>query len=390
MNPFSPTKEKFLILDIGLEKINSLALSFDEHRNLTIEKITEDIDLKKFLRSQARSIFQKSWEGKYFFNSRRRLIVSADSSFATTIPVPLDLKRETGDANAPITLGEMEDRLGRAMAKIFGRCRTEAARRLGIPEIDTVLVGEKTSQVEIDGRSISDPLGHRGNAMSLVLELTFTRRELFENLKQFFSSPEEFSFAEAPQASLAMLARVCGLPVNLIMGRENGKAGLFILEEAEETCSVLYREPFRWDAYAFPKKVAAEFGIDLVPAKDICALFREGTVSEDVAKKMNALARPLAEQFLHDLDKANLHGTIFVDTLSVLPFALPLEHKNIKIALVPTQDIFKKFDFTPTDPSAATPRVMLHYLAPFFEAYFKKNRSALNEKLRHRLHWLAG
>jgi hypothetical protein len=389
MNLFSPAKEKFLVLDVGQEKVSSLSLCFDEHRHLVIEKIAEDIDLKKFLNAQARNIFQKSWEGKYFFNSHRRLMVSADSSFATTIPIPLDFKRHVDEENEPISLGELEDFLARAIARVFPRCRNEASRRLRIAEIDTILVGEKTDQVMVDGRPMADPLGHRGNKISLVLELTFTGRELFENLKPFFSSPEEFAFAEAPQASLEMLAGARGLPSSLVVGREDGKTSLFIFEETEGKCPVLYREPFHWESDGFVKRVAAEFGIDVDSAEEICSLFSAGAVSVVVAKKMNEIARPLAEQFFHDLDKANLHGTVFVDMQHALPFTLPVKCDHVTIAPVPIADIFKKFNFTSDDPAAMTPRVMLHYLAPFFELYFKKNHSKLNEKLRHRVHWLA-
>lgn len=389
MNPFSPVKEKFLILDIGSEGVSSLSFSFDERRDLFVEKITENIDLKKFLHSQAKSIFQKSWEGKYFFDSRRRLIVSADSSLATTIPIPLSLKRKIDQSDGPITLDEMEDWLGRAMAKVFARCRNEASRRLGVPELDTVLVGERTDQTTIDGRCVPDLLGHRGSNISLVFELTFTHRELFESLRPFFSSPEEFFFAEAPQARLAMLSGVHGFPVSLVVGRGDGKTSLFIFEDAEGKCPVLYREPFHWECDLFSKKVAAEFGIDFASAEDICALFWAGGVSGTIAKKMNELARPIAEQFFHDLDKATLHGSVFVDTPHAMPFSLPLKRKTVALEPVPVEDILKKFNFTLHDPSFATPRVMLHYFAPFFESYFKKNNSKLNEKLRHRVHWLA-
>ncbi len=85
---FKP-KEKFLILEILPAAANGLFMSVDEDRNLVCEKFAEGVDLKKFLKSPAQRISQKTWEGKHLFDSRRRVIAIADPAVATTIPIPL-------------------------------------------------------------------------------------------------------------------------------------------------------------------------------------------------------------------------------------------------------------------------------------------------------------
>ena len=213
---FKP-REKFLILAIGPAGTDGLFLSVDEDRNIIFEKRAPGIDLKKFFASPMRSVTQKSWEGSYFFKAHRKVIAVADSSLATTIPIPLDLPREPGTEKAEVILPELENMIAQAMGKIFNQCRSEAAKRLRIHEIDTIMVGAKARNFKVDGHLVVNPVGFTGRKISLLLELTFTGRALFGDLKQFFNAPEDFFFAESAQARLASLARARELPLNLIV-----------------------------------------------------------------------------------------------------------------------------------------------------------------------------
>lgn len=385
---FSRSKEKFLILDVAPQGASALFLDFDERRELVFKKIVENLDLKKFLASQAGSIFQKSWEGNYFFNSRRRLIVLADASLATTIPVPLDFKRGTELADSPITQDEVEDWFARATARIFAGCRLEASRRLRTSDVDTVLVSQRVDHVTIDGRVAVDPIGRVGKKISFIIELTFANRELSELLVPFFNAPGEFFFAEAPQARLAALARIGALPVNIITARDNSKPSLFVFQEAEQGCLVVYREPFSWDSIAAVKNIAANIGIDLTTAEEIYNFFVRGAVSDAAKKYLDMLVTPSVKQFFQAVDKANIRGSVYLDAPRDLPLTLPRRRRHAVIEDVPVGTLLKKFGFSVGSETPISPRIALRYLAPFFELYFDNNCSDINDLLRKKLHWL--
>lgn len=381
------SKEKFLILDVGANEASALFLNFDERRELILEKTVSHIDLKKFLAAQAGSIFQKSWEGNYFFRSRRRLVVLADANLATTLPVPLDFRRKEEAVHEPITLGEAEDWFARATAKIFTGCRLEAGRRLGTGDIDTVLVGQRISRTAVDGRVVQDPLGHVGGKISFVFELTFAKRELAETLAPFFNAPGEFFFAEAPQARLAALARVRPLPVNIIETGDDGRSSLFILQEAEPGYRVLYREPFPWDGTAMLRSIAHDLGVSPSAAEGIYGKYIRHEISDAAKKYLDALAAPSSERFFHALDKAHLRGTVYYDAPRGLPFGLPRRRRAALIEAVPVDALLRKFGFS-TGAAQVSSCVGLRYLAPFLEIYFENSRFELNELLRKKLHWL--
>jgi hypothetical protein len=386
---FKP-REKFLVLAIGHAGVEGLFLSVDEDRNIIFEKRVKNLDLKKFLASPVRSMAQKSWEGAYFFKSHRKVIAVADSSLATTIPVPLDLPREPGAEKSEVVLPELENMIAQAMGKIFNQCRGEAAHRLAIHEVDTIMVGAKARTFTVDGHLVVNPVGFTGKNISLLLELTFTGRALFEDLKQFFNAPEDFFFAESAQARLASLARARKLPINLIVDEGPRGASLSILEKTKDGHPVLYREKIIWSFDILFTRIAAELGVGEVVARELYRAYLGGAMSEVAARAFKKFIDPAVEQFLKEVDKGKLKGFVYMDAEHDLPFALPHKHGAATFEPFPLAEILVALGFANREgKDCGSDAVVSRHLLPFLEAYFDKSNSEINQKLRRRLHWLA-
>jgi hypothetical protein len=386
---FKP-REKFLVLAIGPSGADGLFLSVDEDRNIIFEKRVRDLDLKKFLASPMRNMTQKSWEGAYLFKSHRKVIAVADSSLATTIPIPLDLPREAGAEKAEIVLPEMENMIAQAMGKIFNQCRAEAAKRLGIHEIDTIMVGAKTRNFKVDGHQVVNPVGFTGKKISLLLELTFTGRALFEDLKQFFNAPEDFFFAESAQARLASLARARKLPLNLIVDQGARGASLYVFQRTKDGHPVLYREKMQWNFNLLFTRIAAELGIGDAAAKEMYRAYLAGAMSENAARAFKKFIDPVVDQFMKEIAKGKLQGFIYVDAEHDLPFPLPHRRGGATFEPFPLAEILAQLGFADRMGDCDGPDAGIsRHLLPFLEAYFDKSNSDINRKLRRRLHWLA-
>ena len=384
---FKP-REKFLVLEIAPGGVNGLFLSVDDERDLLFEKFVEDIDLKKFLKSPVRSIVQRSWEGEYLFKGHRKAIVAADSALATTIPVPLSLPREAGTGKAAIMLAELENMIAQAMGKVFNRCRAEAARRLGVHEVDTILVGAKARNFAVDGHHMMDPVGFAGKKISLLLELTFTGRALFEDLQQLFNSPDEFFFAESPQSRLTSLARARKLPVNLIAEHGSRGAGLYVLQETKEGHPVLYREQLQWSFEGLFLRIAAELGVSGDAARELYRSYCSGGMSAAAARAFKRTIDPAVKALLKEAEKAKLRGSVFIDADHDLPFALPYRHGSMVFERFPAGEILQQLGFAEDIVDRMPRRAVHRALLPFIEAYFDHSNSEINQKLRRRLHWL--
>jgi hypothetical protein len=382
-------REKFLVLAIGPAGADGLFLSVDEDRNIIFEKRVKHIDLKKFFASPMRSMTQKSWEGNYFFKAHRKVIAAVDSSLATTIPIPLDLPREHGAEHSEVVLPELENLIAQAMGKIFNQCRSEAANRLAIHEIDTIMVGAKARNFNIDGHLVVNPIGFTGKKISLLLELTFTGRALFEDLKQFFNAPEDFFFAESAQARLAALARARKLPLNLIIDEGQRGASLFVLEKTKDGHPVLYREKLAWSFDVLFLRIAAELGVSETAAREMYRAYLGGTMSETATRAFKKFIDPAVEQFLKEIGKGKLKGFTYVDAEHDLPFPLPHKHGTTTFDQFPLAEILQQLGFAERDGGHGSDAVISRHLLPFIEAYFDKSNSEINQKLRRRLHWLA-
>jgi hypothetical protein len=395
-------REKFLVLEVTPAGTNALFLNVDEDNVLTIEKTVHHADLKKLLNSPLRSITQKSWEGKYLFKSRRKVIVSADPSLATTMPIPLDLSRDRAKWKDEITLEELENLIAQAMQKVFTQCRSEAAKRLGVDDIHTILVGAKVNRFKVDGHAVMNPIEFTGKKISLLLELTFTSRDVFENLKQFFSAPDEFFFIESPQATLLSVARARDLPLSIIMeNRVNestpgGHAGssLFVFQKVEGDYPVLYREPLPWSFASIFRRIADEFGVSEEVAEDLYLSYRRGEMSEAARRGFKKAIQPVVDALFAAISKAKLTGMVYIDTPHPLPFDVPHKAGGAKFEELPVQEILTELGLQ-ADPgggkglSDSEIRARFRNLAPFLESYFAKSTSEINQKLRRRLHWLA-
>jgi hypothetical protein len=392
-------REKFLVLEVTPAGTNALFLSVDEDRTLTIEKTVHHADLKKFLNSPFRRVTQKSWEGKYLFKSRRKVIVSADPSLATTMPIPLDLSRDRVKWKDEISLDELENVIAQAMQKVFTQCRSEAAKRLSIDDIHTILVGAKVNRFKVDGHAVMSPIEFTGKKISLLLELTFTSRDVFESLKQFFSAPDEFFFIESPQAALLSIARARDLPLSIIMenrgsaadaravatANDHAGSSLFVFQKVEGDYPVLYREALPWSFHSIFRRISDEFNVSQDVAEELYRTYRSGEISEAAKRGFKKAIQPAVDALLSAVEKAKLTGTIYIDTPHRLPFDAPYRASGAKFEELPVNEILMELGLR----SEQAVDARFRNLAPFFESYFAKSTSEINQKLRRRLHWLA-
>lgn len=372
-NFFRP-REKFLILEITPKGTNGLSLSVDEDRNLVFEKFARHSDLKKLLKTLA----------------RRRVIAAADSSLATTIPVPLELFRERANTKTKVTVAELENLIAQAMARIFNGARREAAKRLKGDELNAILVGARVKHFKVDGKTFASPVGVAGKKVSLLLELTFTTREIFEDLKPLFNAPEGFFFAEAPQAHLSALSRIRALPLNLIVADDDG-ASLYVLEKPKGEHAVLYREELAWSFSSFLKRITEELAVSEGAARGLYCLYQRGEISEGARKAFKKTIAPALEALFKAMERGRIRGAVYIDIPHALPLKLPHKHRAVTLEEHPIGELLAELGFAlPAGAALGEDKnAVLRSLLYFIEAYFDKSNSEINQKLRRRLHWLA-
>jgi hypothetical protein len=304
--------------------------------------------------------------------------------------MPVEFRREPERRQLPITLEELDDRIGLILPKLTSRCRVEAARRFGEDAVEAVLVGAVAKNMAIDGKSTAHPLGFLGDEVRFVLEFTFARRPLFERLRSLFNSPESFFFAESAQVRLSVLASVRPLPLSLIVARDGGNdAALFILQSAKDEEAVLYRERFPWSFEPVVHAIQESFSLSRDAARDVYCAYVDGEMSDDARRSVRAIFGDSAERFEIAVQKTKIHGHAYIDASFPPPFQLPYRAGRAVVEDIPFDALCAKFGVSLRGGKfEESGSVLWRHLAPFLSMYFDHDQAAVNGLLRKRVHWL--
>jgi hypothetical protein len=384
---FLKPKEKFLILEISPKGTDGIFLDIDEDRNLIFKKFQKNIDIKKYLKLSTIGLSQKSFEGKYILKPVRKIIAGVDSSLATTISVPVEKDREDFLKNNEITFVEFENLFSQTMASVISKCKSEASLRLGVENIDTILVSAKVVHFKIDSEPVESPISLIGNKISFVIDLTFTTRKVFEEFKGLFSAPEEFFFIESPNASLRALKRVRKLPLALIvLGEED--SWLYVLAKGNSKNDVLYREKFNWAFSSLFDAIQKDFSVGSGASKELYEAYIKNKMSKMASRVFKKTIDPIFELFLKEIKNKKIQNFVYLDSKYDLPYELPFKVGKVSVSNIPISEILSDVDFSLNIKADDHKGFIFGHLSPFIEAFFDKDVSNLNKKIRKRLHWL--
>lgn len=368
-------KEKFLLLEIAPRRTSGLLIALDRDKNISAEKYWEDFSFEKLRGDPLKNL------------RKRQIIVSAHPSFTTTIVSPISLEREEGSASEPISLPELENIFSRALGKIFNQHRGEASGRLGVPELDAVLVGARADSFKIDGHLVLNPLGFHGKAVEAVLDLTFTTRDIFEDLGEFFKARDGFFFTNLPRAALFALSRISAPPINLVLVR-SGESFYFLLDKAAWGHRV--REgKIDWSLERVFEALRTALGVSPKVTLTTYAKHVGNELSSHFSRSVGRALAPEKDALLLEIRKINPRGVVYIDSPAPLPLEFPLRVGRAVLGEAPLEEILKKFGFRLAERRwELDTSETFSKLAPFFEFYFDKSDSEINRRLRRRLHWL--
>lgn len=373
---FFHQREKFLILEISPQKTEGLLLGVDQEKNLIPEKIWKDFSFRRISKAPLENL------------KKRKLIVSAHPSLVTTISLPLELKREPNISRSPLTLIELENLLSQAIGRMFNQRRAEASLALGLGELDTILVNAKVGNFKVDGHFVLNPVGFGGNAVDAVLELTFTTRQIFDELQGFFNDRDGFFFTGSSRAGLLALSRIQNPPVSLIL-MDPAHTFYFVLEKAAWG----YRTQggkLDWSLSSLFKAIASSLGASRSVVLKIYDNYLNHETSEHFSRALARIIKPIENNLFHEIKKSRLVRPVYLFSPIPLPFSSPHRNGRVAINAIPLNQILEKTGFKiDLTQWPLTESEVFTKLVPFLEFYYDKSDLEINQKLRRRLHWLA-
>lgn len=371
---WSPS-EQFLVIEVAPRRTSGLLLSLDEEKVLRLKRFWEHLSKER--------IFRKIPLGV----GKRTIIASADPSLAFTTFVPVRLERGARTAKEPLELLELENLLAQSIGKVFSQCRRQASQFLGIEELDTILVGSRVTHFKVDGHKVMNPVGFHGRRIEVVLELTLTTRQIFDEWKSLFNTKEGVFFTESARAALVALEKLGHPPINLMTVRP-GNVSCFILEPAA-VGTVIYRGALSWDVRKLLTTIVEALGTSEAVSAALYGEYCAGRLSSPGARWMERLLRPVLDSLFKEVERTRMRGRVYLDSLPELPFELPKRAGKVVFEAFPVEELLGQLGFQANFSRWRIPeRDRFKYLAPFIEFYYDKSDSPINHRLWRRLHWL--
>jgi hypothetical protein len=370
-------QENFLIIEVNSASTTGLLIGLSEEKNITLKKYWPEFSLSKFYRRFRRRL--EKW----------KIIVVAEPSLALTTIIPVKLDRELELVKEPISASELENMLAQATAKVFNQCRAEASQKLGLDELDTIIIEHSVSNFKIDGHKVMSPTGFRGKHINACLELTLTTRKIFDDWKNFFGAnyDKRFFFTESSKAELSALRRLKPMPINLLSLR-NDSAAFFILE-GDAAGSIISRGNLNWSLRLLLGVISENWQIKESVAARLYNSYLNDNISPRMKSHFDKILKPVLDLLFKQIGAAKMKGPAFMDSDLTLPVIFPKKVGKTTIHNLPDVSSLKELGFNIKPEEWPIPADQIfRRLSPFFEFYYRGKESPINSWLRRRLHWL--
>ena len=366
-------KEHFFILEVGPESLGGVLLAVDREKNIFVKRVFSPVPRGSALR-------WKNWWGF----PRVAPIAALDSSLAHTAIIPVSHVRER--IREPLRAQELEDILGQHIGRALPQARKDAARELGVDELDALLAKAQVADFKIDTHRVLNPLGFRAQRVDAVVRLTFTTREAFTETKRIFGGRGSLFFADITDAELSLLERVETLPLNLIRIRP-WQSSRFSTNHTQAGYAV-HRGDLAWRARGFEEAVQEAWGVSQAVAHRLYKMRIKNEFGEPVLRFFDRIFLPRVKSFFAEVTAMKTKGAFYVDATCALPFAFN-SRKILGLKEPPMDALLERLGFTlDADGIPFSSRSAFRFLAAFSAFYYDKSDAAMNAWLTKHLSWL--
>jgi len=136
-------------------------------------------------------------DGKY--------IVIAPASQSLTVYTRIIEERDR--PREEIDEAELSNIVSQAIWKVFDRERTPASFKLGVPEIDVLLIDARIVSARVDGSKVLNPIGFPAKRIEVGVAETLASRDTFQKIRQGLPKNGEIIFVSEPTSVKSHLLR---------------------------------------------------------------------------------------------------------------------------------------------------------------------------------------
>ncbi len=230
-------------------------------------------------------------------------ILDLDSKSAVTIFTSVSVVR----SNPHEELGavDLENYISQAIWKLFDKCRSEAAERLDVNEVDLLLTDARIMGVKIDGNTILNPRGFTGRELEIFLSITMTKRDMFV---------EGHSIFEGGVIRAYLLAKENTLDNAIYAEINRDVTNIFIISTSE----IAYSEEFKWGIANIIGAISEQLNVAEPVAFSIYHKYINGEISLRVSREIDKIFYTCFDNFIGGIT-ANIKKIVGKSAMAIPP-----------------------------------------------------------------------
>ncbi len=201
-------------------------------------------------------------------------ILDLDSKSAVTIFSSVTIPHV--NPREELGLVDLENYISQAIWKTFDSCRSEAASRLEVNEVDLLLTDARIIEVKIDGHPVINPHGFTGKELQVLLLITIVKRDKFI---------EEAEIFEGGSIRAYLLTRKLNLGHGIYIEIGDNSTTVFLIGPLK----IGYLSEFEWGYNQILAALKEELGISSETAKNFYLRYIEDKTSSKAAKKLDKI-----------------------------------------------------------------------------------------------------
>ncbi len=363
-------KENFLIV----EQFNGFYEVTRAFRNLKKKEITI---VKRFSIKSLESL-------KRPIKKADKIVFSLNSHNATTAESVVSLKRHRPEDI--INESEMDQLVYQGFWDFLNRYRATAAKKMEISDSNLVMAYVQVREVHIGSQKLFNPIGFKGNELSLKLRGTFISRDLLASLERFKEWGNIFVFEGA-----SVLGPVLPETGSLVVQVGEDMTTVFKVTEEEQ----YFEAMSDWGTNLLGKAITADLGIDGTSADTIVDMYLKGDVSAHMKRWMDARINKVFDDLTDFLGPIKKKSGIARPKL-YFSFRSPFLVSSDKLdklggLSIRVDEELEREEFSLKKKPSATnfnPLINQNTLALLSFGYDLPKFESLNQLLRRRVRWL--
>lgn len=380
--------EWYLAVELLAQGNRAVLFGLDRDRTISVRRTWSQGSAENGASTELARFFRALPKGKY------PTLLVLDPSYAVTIPGAVTLSREH-PAKA-IDEAELENLISQAVWRFFDHYRPLAMARLGVNDLDLLLMDIRILDVRLDGHRVSNPLGFAAKTAEVALEQTFAVRHVLDAVTASVPKSSIEFVTEAGVAGLHALARFVPHKKFVLGNLFPAAASLYVWDrrpraDGNVTLPIaLCAGTFPWGERQLLFSVMNELALEYDVAKAVADRYIQKDLSPSLERHIGGYLEDGVTSLIRLLkSNVRLAHPFYLNAHYPLPLQNVSERRDVILEAVDLFALLERVGFS-LRGTATNAELPAHFLsfAAFIEYYFSRRNANLDRFAKRRARWL--